>query len=119
VNELHLRPRLPEVLSSTDEGRVVVAELAAGEELGEHSVHERAWVVVLRGEVEACGRGGKIARGGPGLLLEFAPQERHTLKALSNARILLLLSPWPGQGHPGAMSLHDKLYAHHHATRQG
>jgi quercetin dioxygenase-like cupin family protein len=118
LHELRLSPRLPEVLSSSEEGRVVVAELASGQELGEHSVHERAWVFVVRGEVEASCQGGKVVRGGPGLLIEFNPQERHSLRALSDARILLLLAPWPGTGHPGAMSLHDKLYAHHHAARR-
>jgi hypothetical protein len=41
-------------------------------------------------------------------MLEFDPGERHTVSARSDARLLLLLSPWPGDGHPGAMSLEEK-----------
>ena len=30
------------------------------------------------------------------------------MRARSDARLLLLLSPWPGAGHPGAMTLDEK-----------
>jgi len=49
--------------------------------------------------------------GTPGLLVEFDPGERHAVRAVSNTRLLLLLTPWPGAGHPGAMSLEDKKHA--------
>ena len=39
-------------------------------------------------------------RGGAGLLAHFAPNERRTVRAISDARIVLVLSPWPGEGHP-------------------
>jgi hypothetical protein len=29
----------------------------------------------------------------------FAPGERHTVQALEPARLVLLLAPWPGDGH--------------------
>jgi Trm5-related predicted tRNA methylase len=45
--KLDLTPRLPEILSSSDVARVIVLDLAAGESLSEHEVHERAWLVVL------------------------------------------------------------------------
>ena len=38
--------------SSADEGRVIAIHLPAGEQLQEHQVHERAWLVVVSGEVE-------------------------------------------------------------------
>ena len=38
--------------------------------------------------------------GGPGLLAVFDPNERHEVRATEDARLLLLLSPWPGEGHP-------------------
>ena len=37
----------------------------------------------------------------PGHLFEFDPGERHEVEARSDARLLLLLTPWPGAGHPG------------------
>jgi hypothetical protein len=34
-----------------------------------------------------------------GTLLTFAPNERHSVASEEGARILLLLAPWPGDGH--------------------
>jgi quercetin dioxygenase-like cupin family protein len=102
VRSRQLRPHAPEVLSSTDDARAIVLEIPAGEELGDHQVHERAWVTVLDGEVEITTAGGESASGGAGLVVEFAPGERHAVRARQTARLLLLLTPWPGQGHPSA-----------------
>ncbi len=118
LNALDLKPRLPEVLSSSDEARAIALELAAGESLSEHEVHERAWLVVLDGEIEVSTAAGDRAGGGVGLLVEFAPGERHEVVAISKARLLLLLTPWPGSGHPGAMTIHQKLYARRHAAKR-
>ena len=38
--------------------------------------------------------------GGAGLLAHFAPNERRTIRAVSDARLVLVLAPWPGEGHP-------------------
>jgi len=118
VDTLDLKPRLPEILSSTDEGRALALDLAAGESLRDHEVHERAWIVVIEGEIEASTAAGERARGSAGLLLELAPRERHGIVALSRTRLLLLLTPWPGPGHPGAMTLTQKLYARRRAAKQ-
>jgi hypothetical protein len=32
----------------------------------------------------------------------FDPHERREVRATSDARLLLVLAPWPGDGHPGA-----------------
>jgi hypothetical protein len=32
----------------------------------------------------------------------FDPRERHTVTARTDTRLLLVLAPWPGDGHPGA-----------------
>ena len=103
-----LRPHSPEILSSGTAARAVVLEIPAGESLQEHQVHERAWVTVIDGEVEITSRDGASVSGGAGLLVEFDPAERHELLARSTARLLLLLTPWPGDGHPGAMQLDEK-----------
>jgi DNA invertase Pin-like site-specific DNA recombinase len=50
LKALDLKPRLPEILSSSDVARAIVLDLAAGESLSDHQVHERAWLVVLDGE---------------------------------------------------------------------
>ena len=90
--------------------------LPAGEELQEHEVHERARVVVIDGEVEVATPGGDAVSARSGHMFEFAPGERRAIEARSDARLLLLLSPWPGDGHPGAMTLEQKAGARERAA---
>jgi quercetin dioxygenase-like cupin family protein len=99
VASLQVQPRHPEVLRSDDETRVIAINLPHGERLQEHQVHERAWLVVAAGEIEVE-QGGQTVTGGPGFLAHFEPAERREVRATSDARLILLLSPWPGDGHP-------------------
>lgn len=114
---LDLKSRLPEILASSEEARIIALDLNAGEDLAEHEVHERAVVVVVDGEVEAGSRSGARAHGGAGLLVEFDPGERHFVRAIADSRLLLILAPWPGDGHPGAMSMREKIYARRRAAK--
>ncbi|HVD37915.1 MAG TPA: cupin domain-containing protein [Solirubrobacterales bacterium] len=100
----------PRILASAEDARMILLHLPAGEELQEHEVHERARVVVVDGEVEVSADGGSEAASA-GHLFEFAPGERRTVVARSDARLLMILSPWPGDGHPGAMTLEEKSEA--------
>jgi quercetin dioxygenase-like cupin family protein len=100
ISSLDVEPHNPHVLASNDEGRVIAINLPAGERLQEHQVHERAWLVVADGEVEIEDSDGASVAGGVGLLAAFDPNERHEVRATSDARLVLLLSPWPGEGHP-------------------
>jgi quercetin dioxygenase-like cupin family protein len=118
LRTVDLRPHSPEILSSSDEGRAVVIEIPAGESLHDHQVHERAWVAVIEGEVEITTSDGEIASGGNGLVVEFAPNERHAVLARSTARLLLLLTPWPGLGHPGTMPLADRATVRQRAAER-
>jgi len=90
--------------------------IPAGESLDDHQVHERAWITVLDGEVEITTSEGASVVGGSGLLVAFDPNERHALHARSDARLLLLLTPWPGIDHPGAITLEQKANARHNAA---
>lgn len=108
---LDVAPSEPAILSSSDAARIVALQLPAGERLEEHQVHERAFLTVVTGEIEIRDGAGEAVRGGPGLLAEFDPGERHTVVATTDARLLLALAPWPGAGHPGAMSLDEKARA--------
>ena len=105
---LDVEPHRPHIVSSTDAARLIALHLPEGEELQEHKVHERAWVVVVEGEIEIEAETGERESGGPGLTAEFDPNEMHEVRAKTDARLLLFLAPWPGDGHPGAMSLDDK-----------
>jgi quercetin dioxygenase-like cupin family protein len=99
IASLDVQPHQPSVLRSDDETRVIAINLPAGEALQEHQVHERAWLVVASGEIEVE-QGGQTVTGGPGFLAHFEPSEPHEVRARSDARLILLLSPWPGDGHP-------------------
>jgi len=101
IASLDVEPHQPAVLRSDPEARVIAINLPAGEQLQEHQVHERAYVVVVDGEIEVAVGDGTIS-GGAGLLAVFDPHERHEVRARSDARLLLVLAPWPGDGHPGA-----------------
>jgi quercetin dioxygenase-like cupin family protein len=91
--------REPRVLFSTPECRAVVIDLADGDALGDHSVHERAVVEVVAGEV-LVSAGGEDSTCSAGTLITFSPGERHSVRAAGgSARLLLMLAPWPGEGH--------------------
>jgi quercetin dioxygenase-like cupin family protein len=103
LSTLDVEPHKPQVLHSTrGEARSITLQLPAGEQLQDHQVHERAHVVVVDGEVEIEVDGGETISGGRGLLAVFDPNERHEVRARTDARLLLVLAPWPGAGHPGA-----------------
>lgn len=89
--------RSPVVLDSED-SRAVLIRLAPGEELGEHQVRERAWVVVLDGTIDVETADETVAATA-GTLLEFEPTERRTVRSSEGARVLILLAPWPAPGH--------------------
>jgi quercetin dioxygenase-like cupin family protein len=116
IKTLNLKPHAPEILASADDARAVVLLIPAGESLDDHQVHERAWVTVLDGEVEVTTTTGQSISGTSGLLIEFAPNERHAVRARTDTRLLLLLTPWPGPGHPGAMALEQKATARDRAA---
>jgi len=100
ISTLDVQPHNPTVLDSEQEGRAIVINLPAGEGLQEHQVHERAWLLVVTGAIEIDDSDGESIKGGAGLLAVFDPNEPHEVRATDDSRILLLLSPWPGEGHP-------------------
>jgi quercetin dioxygenase-like cupin family protein len=102
LRTLDVVPRQPRILhSARGEARSIVINLPAGEALLEHEVHERAYLVVVDGEVEVRDAAGTVT-GSEGFAAVFDPHERHEVRATRDARLLLVLAPWPGDGHPGA-----------------
>jgi quercetin dioxygenase-like cupin family protein len=99
IASLDVQPHHPEVLRSEDQGRAIVLHLPAGEALQEHETHEHTWLFVATGSIE-LEQDGQTVTGGPGFLAHFEPQERREVRAQTDARLLMLLSPWPGDGHP-------------------
>jgi quercetin dioxygenase-like cupin family protein len=99
VLDLVLEAHHPQVLRSDAETRVVAIQLPAGEQLQEHQVHERSYLLVFDGEITITQESGSVS-GGAGLMAHFEPNERRTVEAVTDARLVLLLAPWPGEGHP-------------------
>ena len=91
--------RSPVVLHSLEgESRVVLIGLDPGQELGEHQVKESAFLLVVDGRVRVEA-GDETIDAGAGELFRFDPDERHSVTAAGRARLMLLLAPWPGEGH--------------------
>ena len=90
--------RSPVVLDSDDAARAVLIVLEPGQSLGDHQVKEHAFVLVVDGDVHVES-GGQAIEAGPGTLCMFDPDERRSVSTENGARILLLLAPWPGEGH--------------------
>jgi quercetin dioxygenase-like cupin family protein len=103
LRSVDVEPHQPEVLHSEGEGRTILISLPAGEALQEHQVHERAWIVVVDGEVEIEAAGESV-KAGPGCLALTDPNERHEVRATTDSRVVLILAPWPGEGHPSHRS---------------
>ena len=99
IRSLPIEPHHPQVLRSDEETRAIAIQLPGGEELQEHQVHERAYLLVADGEIEVTQDQERVT-GGPGFLSHFAPAERHAVKAISDSLLVLVLAPWPGVGHP-------------------
>ncbi|MGN6256280.1 MAG: hypothetical protein ACTHN3_00815 [Solirubrobacterales bacterium] len=116
LKTVEVEPHQPRILASADDARTILLHLPDGEELQEHEVHERARVLVVDGDVDVAEVDGDFANASAGHLFEFEPGERRTIVARSDARLLMVLSPWPGEGHPGAMTLEEKAEAREKAA---
>ena len=100
LRSLDVQPHQPQILRSDDgAARAITIYLPAGEQLQEHEVHEHAYLVVVDGEVQLT-QDGQSQAAGVGTVAHWVPQERHEVTASSDARLLLILAPWPGPGHP-------------------
>ena len=93
--------RDPHVVHQDESARAVLVVLAPGQSLGEHQVKENAWISVVEGIVHVVAGSEQLELRSGGLM-RFEPGERHAISSSEGARILILLSPWPGEGHfPG------------------
>jgi len=90
--------RSPVVLRSDDAARAVMIALEPGQALGDHQVKEYARVAVIDGSVRVEA-GASMVEGETGCVFSFDADERRSISTKSGARILLVLAPWPGEGH--------------------
>ena len=99
IRSLDVQPHQPKVLRTDQEARLIAINLPSGEEMQEHQTHERGYLLVVDGEVEVAEDSGKGETGGVGFLALFEPNERRTVRAKSDSLLVLMLGPWPGEGH--------------------
>lgn len=111
LRTVDVEPKRPSILMTCDEGRAILLALRDGQDLTEHAVHERAWLFVAEGAVQVELPTGERCDAGVGEMFTFAPGEAHAVRATADSRLLLLLTPWPGAGHPGAQTLEAKASA--------
>jgi hypothetical protein len=76
----------------------VLIALRPGEALGDHGVKESTLLLVLDGAVRVEA-GPEAVDAAAGTLIHFDPDERRSVTSGGGARLLLLLAPWPGEGH--------------------
>jgi len=90
--------QMPRVLFSSPDCRAVVIDLQTEEELGDHHVHERAVLEIVAGRVSIeCSE--ETVECETGTLVTFDPGEHHAVRGLADARLLVLLAPWPAAEH--------------------
>ena len=90
--------RDPYVVHQDEGARAVLIVITPGQALGDHQVKENQWVVVVEGTVHIAA-GAEQVELHQGSLMRFEPGERHSVSSPDGARILMLLTPWPGEGH--------------------
>lgn len=91
--------RSPVVLHSKEgSARAILIELQPGEALGDHRVKESAHLLVVDGAVRVEA-GDESVDAETGTFFHFEPDEEHSVTSDGGARLLLLLAPWPGEGH--------------------
>jgi quercetin dioxygenase-like cupin family protein len=90
--------RSPVVLRSDAGARAVLIVLEPGQALGDHQVKEGALVTVVDGSVRVDA-GGETVDAEAGCFFSFEADERRSISSETGARLLLVLSPWPGAGH--------------------
>jgi len=101
---------MPRVLFSSPECRAIALELESGETMDDHRVRERAVVQVVTGRV-AIETSAETVECDAGTLVIFEPSERHTVHALADTRLLLILAPWPAPKHyTDGEKEHDDLH---------
>ena len=90
--------RSPVVLRSDANARAIMVALEPGQALGDHQVKEGALVSVVDGAVRVES-GGETVEGSAGCFFSFDPDERRSISSETGARLLMVFSPWPGEGH--------------------
>jgi quercetin dioxygenase-like cupin family protein len=98
IRSLGVQPHQPKVLRTDKEARLIAINLPSGERMQEHRTFERGYLMVVDGEIELAD-GGNSQTGGPGFLAHFEPKEDRAVKATQDSLLVLILGPWPGEGH--------------------
>jgi quercetin dioxygenase-like cupin family protein len=94
-----IQPKVPKVLLSQEgASRGIAAFISAGDLWQEHETREAAWVVVLAGQVEVEHES-RTHLAGVGHVFHFAEHERREIRAVTDAKLLMVLAPYPAPDH--------------------
>ena len=93
------------VLSDTGAARTVLFAFRAGQQLKEHRTSSQILVQVLRGQIMFAAREARM-KARAGTLLQLEADIPHSIEALTNAVVLLTLTPSPSRH-----SLERELFA--------
>jgi hypothetical protein len=92
--------RDPHVLHEDEGSRGLLLIMNAGQRLEEHEVRENTWALVVEGAIEVSAAGSDDALVvEQGSLVYWKAQERRSISSPQGARMLMILTPWPGEGH--------------------
>ena len=91
--------RSPTMLETADGARAIVIRLARARAGTRRPPSARAGVVNGCSGSVHIEAGPSVVEAEPGTLLTFEPGERHSVVSEQGAQILLILAPWPGDGH--------------------
>jgi quercetin dioxygenase-like cupin family protein len=86
------------VLDPAHLARALVIGLEPGQQLGEHEVKERAFLLVVEGTVR-IEAGNEVIEALPGCFFLFEDEERRSVSTRDGARLLLFPRRGPGPGH--------------------
>ena len=86
------------MLRSDSSARAILVALDAGQALRDHLTKEGALVSIVEGSVRVES-GGETVDADAGCIFYFEADERRSIASDSGARLLMVFSPWPGEGH--------------------
>lgn len=84
------------VLADTGDARTVLFAFKAGQQLRDHRTSSQVLVQVLRGLIVFAAKGAQV-RARAGMLLQLEAGVPHSLEAITNAVVLLTLTPSPAR----------------------
>lgn len=78
-----------EKVTNFEKTNIVNMQLAAGQEIAEHDADADVLIIVKSGRLEFTVEG-EVVEISPGVMMRMVPKERHSLKAVEDADLLVI-----------------------------